>query len=531
MATDDGFWAKFRRWRRQRPFWGALLLVLSGIEYYVSGNLTIGGFEIHLGPTGFLSYLIPLIVLLCGLLSMFSPAQRLFYGIIALVTALYSLIGLNLGGFFAGMLLALIGGALVVAWGPPRVRPDDTPQATPDDDSGDDAGVPPSIEEVDAPTERIDIAGHDDRPTDELRPAIVPGMQPQEPPHRAGPGRTPKALAVALVALAITASFLVAGSTLPARAEVECPEGLPSRSSTPSSSRSSSTATSSAATSSAVAKPSSSTGALPGKVVTTSKAASQPAAASSSPATDDDGNPIVDGLHDIVDGVGNLLGIGDEESPSPSTSPTPSESSSAEPSPGTSPTTTANPGDEPTKPADPSSTADPTTPATTPASATPKPGDSEIPCLGARLYGKAADADGLPYVAGEPGQLTVKKLTMRKSTYEGTVDLPTATHGTYKALQFNMEKAINEGFVLTIDEPSGGQTVIVSDTLTTTGNVRFYTSQFKGKLFGVIPVTFTPERPPPLTIDPLIFTDVTLDLSYVRCDELTGDPLKITEKP
>src|SRR4051794_28650868 len=160
VATDDGFWAKFRRWRRQRPFWGGLLLVLSGIEYYVSGNLQVGGMEIHLGPTGFLSYLIPLIILLCGLLSVFTPPQRLFYGIVALVTALYSLIGLNLGGFFFGMLLAFFGGALVIAWGPPRVRPGTVQEEAPDGDSGDDAAPLPSYEDTDPPTERIDVAGH-----------------------------------------------------------------------------------------------------------------------------------------------------------------------------------------------------------------------------------------------------------------------------------------------------------------------------------------------------------------------------------
>ena len=102
--TTDSFWGKFRRWRRHRPFWGGLFLLLSAGELFVSGNMSLGGMQVHLGPQGFLSYLLPAILLICGLLSWFTPAQRLFYGIVALLAALYSFIGLNLGGFGFGEL-------------------------------------------------------------------------------------------------------------------------------------------------------------------------------------------------------------------------------------------------------------------------------------------------------------------------------------------------------------------------------------------------------------------------------------------
>ena len=119
MAADN-FWGKFRRWRRHRPFWGGLFLILSSIELFLSANMSIGGLEVHLGPQGFLSYLLPLLLLMCGLLAWFTPAQRLFYGIVALLAALYTFVGLNLGGFGIGMLLGILGGALLIAWGPPR---------------------------------------------------------------------------------------------------------------------------------------------------------------------------------------------------------------------------------------------------------------------------------------------------------------------------------------------------------------------------------------------------------------------------
>src|SRR6185369_2290334 len=88
----------FRRWRRGRPFWGGLLLILSAVELFLSSNLNPTDFQVHFGPTGFLSYVIPAMLLLCGSLTWLSPGQRLFYGILGTLTAVYSLIGLNLGG-------------------------------------------------------------------------------------------------------------------------------------------------------------------------------------------------------------------------------------------------------------------------------------------------------------------------------------------------------------------------------------------------------------------------------------------------
>jgi hypothetical protein len=55
-------------------------------------------------------------LLLCGILLWFSPAQRAFYSLLSIVLALGSWITSNLGGFFIGMLFGLVGGALAFAW-------------------------------------------------------------------------------------------------------------------------------------------------------------------------------------------------------------------------------------------------------------------------------------------------------------------------------------------------------------------------------------------------------------------------------
>ncbi|WP_164842504.1 DUF6114 domain-containing protein [Actinoplanes solisilvae] len=530
--AQDSFRSEFRRWRRKRPFWGGFFLVLAAVELLYSANMNLGNLEVHLGPQGFLSYLLPLLLLLCGLLSWFTPAQRIFYGIIALLTALYTFVGLNLGGFFLGMLFGIIGGALVIAWGPPRIKQAPSPAAEDKDDDPSSAATPER--------ETVEIAGHGDRPARDSDTAFIPGLGTTAP-RPAGPGpaeeppapreglhKNPRALTAALLLVIVTGSLLVAGSGRPASA-VDCPEGLPSRSSVTSSAPASVPASSPETPAGEDAEPTlkppvgDPTGAKPPAGPTSSASASAGAgdgAGSEEGAGDGD---VLDGIGDLIDGVGNLLGIGDE-SPSPSTSPSPS-ATSAPASP-----TSAPPGSGPAAPSATSPSAASSSSSSKPASsaASASPSAEEIPCLGPRVMGKVADPDGIPRVADKPGLMQVDSLTMYNSTYHGVVDMPTAK-GSYKALKFSMDKAVNKPFTLTIDEPGDAWTIIKSNELVTDGRVRFYTSEMKGKLFGVIPVTFTPDKPPPLTLPVLWFTDVTIKLSFVRCDTLTADPLNIRE--
>ncbi|GIE30789.1 hypothetical protein Ait01nite_038340 [Actinoplanes italicus] len=448
MATEN-IGDRFRRWRRGRPFWGGLFMILSGLEMFASANMELDNIKIHIGPQGFYSYLLPVMMIAAGTLTWFSPAQRLFYGVIGIITALYSFIGLNLGGWIAGMLLGIVGGALVVAWGPPSPN---APQTTP---SG-------------------------DRPTEEIEPG---------PRRRPGPGKALLIIAPLLLAATVT----VAGNR-PAQA-AECPEGLPSRKASPSATA-------------AKPKPKPTT-AKPGATPTTTGTASPSTSPSASPAPTEEGtgNPILDGINDFWEGVGDFFtGGGKEESASPA----PSASAPTAPAP-----TATKPGASPS--ASPSASA----------SRTPKA--EEIPCLGARQMGVLADDDGIPRAGAKPGVVKAASVTMYNSSYDGVAEVPTG-NGPIKSLKFTMDKVVNKPFTLTIDEPGDATTVIESGELILDGNVEFYSPTFKGKLFGLIPVTFTPESPPPLTLPVLWFTDVTLDLAYVRSDVLTAKPLDIAEE-
>lgn len=112
----------FRRWRRSRPFWGGLLILLGGGEILLTVKAPLPVI-IHIGLQGTASYVVPLVLFVCGLLVWFNPAQRLFYGILALILALVSWLTSNLGGFFIGMLQGIIGACLVLAWSPKRRPP------------------------------------------------------------------------------------------------------------------------------------------------------------------------------------------------------------------------------------------------------------------------------------------------------------------------------------------------------------------------------------------------------------------------
>ena len=107
--------AAFSRWRRSRPFWGGLLVIFGAAVILLSerGPLPL---IVHIGLQGLAGYLVPVVMLLAGLLLLFHPAQRIFYSLIAVIFSLGSWITSNLGGFFIGMLLGVVGGSLAFAW-------------------------------------------------------------------------------------------------------------------------------------------------------------------------------------------------------------------------------------------------------------------------------------------------------------------------------------------------------------------------------------------------------------------------------
>lgn len=109
--------SRFRHWRRSRPFWGGLLVTLGGAEILVTERVPLRVF-LHVGPQGIAGYLLPIVMVLCGLLLWFNPSQRIFYAILAVLLSLGTWVTSNLGGFIIGLLLGLVGGSLAFGWTP-----------------------------------------------------------------------------------------------------------------------------------------------------------------------------------------------------------------------------------------------------------------------------------------------------------------------------------------------------------------------------------------------------------------------------
>jgi hypothetical protein len=109
--------AAFRRRRADRPFWGGLLLALGGAEILLTEKASLKVIT-HIGMQGLAGYLLPTVMLLCGLLLLFSPAQRVFYSILGVLVSLGSWITSNLGGFLIGLLLGVTGSCLAFGWLP-----------------------------------------------------------------------------------------------------------------------------------------------------------------------------------------------------------------------------------------------------------------------------------------------------------------------------------------------------------------------------------------------------------------------------
>ena len=107
----------FRHWRKGRPFPAGLLIVLAGIELWLAPFSSIGTI-IHEGVGGVSAFFIGALMMMFGLTVWFTPSYRVFAGIASILLGLIALPATNLGGFFIGTLLSLIGGGLAVAWTP-----------------------------------------------------------------------------------------------------------------------------------------------------------------------------------------------------------------------------------------------------------------------------------------------------------------------------------------------------------------------------------------------------------------------------
>ncbi len=111
------FMHTFRHWRKGRPFPAGLLVILAGVELWLAPLSSIGTI-MHEGIGGISAFFIGMLMVMFGLTVWIAPAYRFFAGIASILLGLIALPATNLGGFFIGTLLALIGGGLAASWMP-----------------------------------------------------------------------------------------------------------------------------------------------------------------------------------------------------------------------------------------------------------------------------------------------------------------------------------------------------------------------------------------------------------------------------
>ncbi|GCD48224.1 DUF6114 domain-containing protein [Streptomyces paromomycinus] len=143
--------AAFRGWRRTRPFWAGLLLILGGAELLLVplSPLTV---LISLGLGGLAAIGIGLALIVAGLFLWLRPAAHHYVSLHALILSVLSFAATNLGGFLVGMGLGIAGSAMGFGWTPLREEAEG-------DEGGDgDEGTAPTLSQQDE-----DTSGKDDK--------------------------------------------------------------------------------------------------------------------------------------------------------------------------------------------------------------------------------------------------------------------------------------------------------------------------------------------------------------------------------
>ncbi|MEV6613325.1 hypothetical protein AB0N31_05465 [Streptomyces sp. NPDC051051] len=125
----------------------------------------------------------------------------------------------------------------------------------------------------------------------------------------------------------------------------------------------------------------------------------------------------------------------------------------------------------------------------------------------------------------DPWYLNASSLLLKGADYQGIVEVKTANGTRKKVLKYVISEGTDIGDLhQTVSDERAGVTYHVQAGPGTTSTIRngdtiMYTESISGNLFGLIPVTFDPENPPPLNIPLIYFTKVKV----VQAGQFGGD--------
>ncbi|MGW3955008.1 hypothetical protein ACWEKM_29660 [Streptomyces sp. NPDC004752] len=145
-----------------------------------------------------------------------------------------------------------------------------------------------------------------------------------------------------------------------------------------------------------------------------------------------------------------------------------------------------------------------------PASVSPSPSADDCPVATDDMSG----VDNKVPVADDPWYLGASSLLLKNADYQGVVEVKCANGTTKKVLKYVISGGTDIGDLhQTVKDKQIGKTYHVQAAAGSTSTIRdgdtvMYTESISGNLFGLIPVTFSPDSPPPLNIPLIYFTHV-----------------------
>ncbi|MGW2091810.1 DUF6114 domain-containing protein [Promicromonospora sukumoe] len=243
LRTRFADWRRdFRPWRRQRPFVGGVLVVLAGLEMlFLRGPIGLDQLGVNVvlkfGVEGAQATILPLTLILLGVLVIAMPVHRIFYGVLALAISVYSIAGVNLGGWVVGFLLGVVGGVIVVSWGPEEADAGTAEEAGEKEEPGGEAapggpgaddGAVPETDSAQADAGRTDAPqaavgpvpdGAPDTPREpapDAEPAAEPAPGTEPAPRAESLSSALRALSQKSAAVVVAGAMAVGGMSLPA---------------------------------------------------------------------------------------------------------------------------------------------------------------------------------------------------------------------------------------------------------------------------------------------------------------------------
>ncbi|GAA4356059.1 DUF6114 domain-containing protein [Microbacterium rhizosphaerae] len=203
-----------------------------------------------------------------------------------------------------------------------------------------------------------------------------------------------------------------------------------------------------------------------------------------------------------------LLGILCPPASSPSPTPSPSGTSTTSPGPlplppagvpgASTPVSAPQTGATPS----PSATLPPGVPPSASALTAPQPADTSV----------ALDP-AAPVVATESATLTATSLSQTNGRYVDTVLLRRPDGSTVRALKILGDAGLLKNMRLHGTGAHHGAGIDASQ-LDVAGPIHFYAAAFSGKAFGILPLSWNVDSPPPVGVPMPPFTDVTVELVY-----------------